>query len=182
MSENEFSFHYVCTRDQAIDIVKNNGSFWVTDCGCRERKGNCSRSRIDLCLFFRDDVDTIGPVKKEISLKEVEEMFLEAKEKHLVVRPFRNEKNMSETAGICFCCDDCCAYFLDPEEKCDKGNLIEKTNKEICANCGECVGVCYFKARKMDSDELFVDRSKCYGCGLCLDVCSEDCIEMMKRN
>jgi len=181
MNEKDLAFHYVCTREQAKDLVTEHNKFWVSNCGCRESHGKCTRSRVDLCLIFREDVGTSGSRKKEISNVEVEEIFKEAKEKHLVTRPFRNEKNMKETTGICFCCDDCCAYFLNPDEKCDKGGFIERTDQNLCNNCGECEEVCYFKARKMDSDELFVDRSNCYGCGLCLDACPEDCIEMVQR-
>lgn len=182
MSEKDLALHYVCTREQAIEMVKSYYRFWVSNCGCRESRGRCTRSRMDLCLLFRDDIGTSGSGKKEISKSELDDIFKEAKEKHLVVRPFRNEQNMTETAGICFCCDDCCGYFLNPEERCDKGESIEKTDMDLCNNCGECEQVCYFKARKMDSDELFVDRSKCYGCGLCFDVCPLDCIEMVIRN
>ncbi|MDH4222438.1 MAG: 4Fe-4S binding protein [candidate division Zixibacteria bacterium] len=182
MNEKDLALHYVCTREQAKEMVKNLTRFWISNCGCRESHGKCSRSRMDLCLSFRDDIGTSGSGKKEISLDEVNDIFKETEDKHLVTRPFRNEKNMAEAAGICFCCDDCCGYFLNPEERCDKGDFIEKTDMDLCNNCGECEQVCYFKARKMDSDELFVDRSNCYGCGLCLDICPLDCIEMVKRN
>jgi ferredoxin len=182
MNESDLTIHYVCVREQAKEMVKNYTHFWVSNCGCRESRGSCSHSRMDLCLLFRDDIGTSGSGKKEISPAELDDIFREAEEKHLVTRPFRNEKNMTETAGICFCCDDCCGYFLNPEEKCDKGDFVEKTDMDLCNNCGECEQVCYFKARKMDSDELLVDRGKRYGCGLCLDVCPENCIEMVNRS
>jgi ferredoxin len=181
MNLKDLALHYVCTREQAKGMVKKYSRFWVSNCGCRENRGKCSRSRMDLCLLFRDDIGTSGSGKKEISESELDDIFREAEEKHLVTRPFRDEQDMTETAGICFCCDDCCGYFLNPEERCDKGDFIEKTAMSLCNNCGECEQVCYFKARKMDSDELFVDRSNCYGCGLCLDVCQLDCIEMVMR-
>jgi ferredoxin len=50
-----------------------------------------------------------------------------------------------------------------------------------CNNCGECVGVCYFKARRMAADQLAVDTSNCYGCGLCIEVCPEECIQLIDR-
>ena len=30
--------------------------------------------------------------------------------------------------------------------------------------------------------ELKIGREKCYGCGLCVDVCLEECIKMVKRS
>ncbi|MGB2696914.1 MAG: 4Fe-4S binding protein [Candidatus Zixiibacteriota bacterium] len=183
MNKEDLAFHYVCTREEARQLVGQYERFWVLNCGCREaRKEGCSRSRIDLCLMFRSDITgSDGSGKKEISRAELEEIFQEARDKHLVTRPFRNDKDRSQTEGICFCCDDCCAYFLDPTEKCDKGELIEKTEQDNCTNCGECVEVCYFKARKMEEDKLQVDQKECYGCGLCVDVCSEGCISMVER-
>jgi Pyruvate/2-oxoacid:ferredoxin oxidoreductase delta subunit len=131
--------------------------------------------------MFRSDFPPTGSGFREIIRKEVDEILQEAEDKHLVTRPFRNEKNMSQTDGICFCCDDCCGYFLNPQEKCDKGKLNQKTDREICNNCGDCAQVCYFKARQMNSEELTIDQNECYGCALCQDVYPLECIEMVQR-
>ncbi len=184
MNDKELAFHYICTRDKARELVKAHDRFWVSNCGCREeRGGKCSRSRIDLCLLFNPHFSGTGSEYKEISRSEVEEILREAEEKHLVTRPFRNEENRSVTDGICFCCDDCCGYFVHPDEyKCDKGDQIELTDEDRCANCGSCVDVCYFSARTMDEERLAVDREACYGCGLCIDVCPQNSISMVKRD
>jgi Pyruvate/2-oxoacid:ferredoxin oxidoreductase delta subunit len=184
MKEKDLAFHYVCTWEEARKLVSQRQRFWVENCGCREKKpGGCQRSRMDLCLMFRGDVQvSSGSSKKEVSRAEVDEILREAKQKHLVTRPFRNENDMTETDGICFCCDDCCEYFTNPSEiKCDKGKLIERTERDICNNCGVCVGVCYFGARKMEGGELALERDSCHGCGLCVDVCPEDCLQMVSR-
>ncbi|UCC13084.1 MAG: 4Fe-4S dicluster domain-containing protein, partial [candidate division WOR-3 bacterium] len=47
--------------------------------------------------------------------------------------------------------------------------------------CGDCVDVCYFKAREMKDDRLVITRQNCYGCGLCANVCPESVIRMWKR-
>lgn len=183
MSNQGLAFHYVCTWNQAKKLTEQHHRFWVENCGCREKKeGGCSRSHMDLCLMFRGDVQaSSGSNKKEISRAEVDEILREAKEKHLVTRPFRNDKDRTLTEGICFCCDDCCSYFLDPTEVCDKGISMEKTDWDKCTHCGICANVCFFKARKMIEEKLIVDRDNCYGCGLCLEVCPEDCIGMTSR-
>ena len=181
MMDMDVAFHYVCTREEAWELVKRHDRFWVCNCGCRENRGKCDRSRMDVCLYFRDDISSYGTGFREVSLPDVEEIFREAEEKHLVTRPFRDEETKTKTDGICFCCDDCCEYFLDPDETCDKGDLMEKTLSEKCISCGTCVEVCYFGARKMKDEELTIDRASCYGCGLCVDVCPEECIEMVRR-
>jgi ferredoxin len=180
MSGN-LAFHYVCTFDEAFDLIANHTRFWVSNCGCRERKGKCARSRHDLCLMFRDDIDASGSNKHEISPADVRAIMNEAQAKNLVTRPFRNARNSRVTDGICFCCDDCCEYFIKAGETCDKGALIEMTITDLCTQCGECIDVCYFKARSMADGELKVDRDSCYGCGLCAANCPEGCIEMIRR-
>ncbi len=184
MDSQDLAFHYVCTLDQAKKIAEGFDRYWVMNCGCREERGaKCARSRMDLCLMFREDIAASGGSgKKEISRVELDEIFDEAKEKHLVSRPFRNETDRTKTEGICFCCDDCCWHFLHPtEHKCDKGRMIERTQIDECNDCGECVQVCYFGVKKMNDGRLSIDRDECYGCALCVDVCPTECIQMVKR-
>lgn len=185
MGAQEPTLHYVCTRDEARKLAAQRDKFWVSNCGCREGGPGCKRSRIDVCLIFSEFDQGSGTGLHEVSKKFVEGIFKEAEDKHLVTRPFRNPEDKTVTDGICFCCDDCCGYFKDTEEACDKGRFIEQTDMEACTLCGECVPVCYFKARKMVDGKLAINQEGCYGCagcGLCLDVCPEDCIEMVKRS
>jgi ferredoxin len=184
VNDKDLTFHYVCTREEARNLVERHKRFWVSNCGCREKRGHCDRSRLDVCLMFKGDIaGSGGSGKKEVSLTDVKQILQEAEEKHLVSRPFRNEDDMTLTDGICFCCDDCCEYFNNPSEiRSDKGAFIEETDGEKCTNCGLCVDVCYFGARKMDGEELVIDRNNCYGCGLCVEVCLEDCLQMVSRS
>jgi Pyruvate/2-oxoacid:ferredoxin oxidoreductase delta subunit len=181
MAQDELHMHYVCTHTEAENLIKTNDRFWVSNCGCREGKGNCARSRIDVCMIFKGDAGASGSGLKEITLAGAGAIMIEAKTKNLVTRPFRNMKNKSETEGICFCCDDCCGYFLNEDEVCDKGRFIESTDKDNCTLCGDCLEVCHFKARDITDSEMLVNRDNCYGCGLCAKVCPEKCVEMVAR-
>lgn len=181
MSDEKFVMHYVCTHEQAQQLVEEYKEFWLSNCGCREQRGACARSRLDVCLEFYEPEGSGGSGLRVIDGSEVQDIFKEAKEKHLVTRPFRDKKNPAKTKGICFCCDDCCGYFLNPVELCDKGSMIEVTDSDICTLCGECVDACFFKARRVSDDTMIVDRKKCYGCGLCVDECPVNCIEMTAR-
>ena len=177
----DLSLHFVCTHEEARKIAFVHNRFWVSNCGCREGRGRCSRSRMDLCLMFRDETACSGSGMKEITLTDVLGIFDEAADKKLVARPFRDEPDRTIVDGICFCCDDCCGYFLDRTEKCDKGTQIESTDMINCSFCGDCVPACYFGARKMVDDELVVARDECYGCGMCVQSCPEDAISMVMR-
>jgi ferredoxin len=180
MSQSDLEMHYVCTNERALDLIKAHDQFWVSNCGCRENRKQCARSRKDVCLIFNPEDPGSGSDRKEASLAEVLGILQEAREKHLVARPYRNH-DRTDTDGICFCCDDCCEYFLNPVEICDKGEQIEKTDFIVCNHCEACVDVCYFHARNMDLNGLVVDNQLCYGCGLCVVVCPENCIRMVPR-
>lgn len=182
MENNQSSFHFVCSREEAWQIVEDREEYWVSNCGCREKKGHCTRSRIDLCLDFEKRSSSGGSGMHKATREEVKKIFDEAQEKHLVTRPFRDEADMKKIGGICFCCDDCCEYFTNPEEKCDKGAYIENTNMDDCTHCGECVDVCYFNARNIVGDELAIDRGNCFGCGLCRNICPTECVTLVERN
>ncbi len=180
MCASDLAFHYVCTPDQAWDLISQHDHYWISNCGCREEHGPCKRSRIDVCLDFRGDTPVFGSGKRPATRQKVEVIFQEAREKWLVARPFRDEHDKSRTEGICFCCDDCCDYFVNPTAAlCDKGSLLELTHKELCIDCGNCVEVCYFKARQMANGEMVIHHELCYGCGLCALMCPEKCIEMV---
>jgi Pyruvate/2-oxoacid:ferredoxin oxidoreductase delta subunit len=180
MNGSQVPCHYVCTHEEARKLVEGHKQFWVSNCGCREQRGQCARSRMDVCLAFNPEDQASGSGKREATVKDARAILDEAADKHLVARPFRN-KERTATDGICFCCDDCCGYFLNPEEKCDKGDLVAVTDLDQCTDCGECVPVCHFGARAMEGDKLAVDPERCYGCGLCASVCPLECIEMVPR-
>jgi Pyruvate/2-oxoacid:ferredoxin oxidoreductase delta subunit len=177
MSDTELAMHYVCTHERAAELIGERSRFWVSNCGCRESRGQCARSRMDVCLIFDPDDPGSGPAKHEIGRAEAEAILDEARSKQLVTRPWRDEARTA-TTGICFCCDDCCGYFLDPTERCDKGELAAVTDLSLCTDCGVCVEVCYFGARTMAGGGLTLDAAQCYGCGLCVAICPEECIDM----
>ncbi len=175
--------HHVCTRAEAREILDRLGQdrFWVYNCGCRDSRGTCARSRHDVCLGFEPWRSQEEPNARITTRAGAEELLREAEAKHLVMRPFR-DKDLGHLVGFCICCDDCCHYFQEPDaEPCEKGALVERTDESACTDCGDCAQVCFFGARKMDDGRLVLEHESCYGCGLCLDACPAGCIEMVVR-
>jgi ferredoxin len=179
---SSFSIHYVSTLDDALKLIEQNDAFWLANCGCRESRGHCDQSRMDVCLQF-SDAPSSGSSYRQVTKADALEVWNEAKSKLLVARPFRDMKDKNRTDGICFCCKDCCGYF-SPQETftCDKGDKIEMTDMAACTHCGQCVEVCYFDARKLAEGLLRIDRSRCFGCGLCIESCPERCISLETRD
>lgn len=182
MNTDELHFHFVCTRDEAREIIDQQNMYWVSNCGCRESGSGCTRSRMDVCLFFDTQMGGTGSNLREVDREFVEGILTEAETTHLVPRPFRYEDDKTRVQGICFCCEDCCYYFVEkPPDSFDRGSYIEKTDADSCTHCGVCTEVCYFDARTMGEEKLEVFRDNCYGCGLCIDVCPVPCIQMVER-
>jgi len=189
MGESSRNMHYVCTHAEARSLVEEAAGFWIADCGCRtgREEGECARSRADVCLTFGAEVpeyftEEARQRARRASREDVEGLFALAAEKHLVTRPFREPPAMEATGGVCFCCDDCCAYFpVSDECSCDRGTQVAATDADVCKSCGACTKVCYFGARELPDGRLAADVDRCYGCGLCVDVCSAHAIGMVPR-
>ncbi|OGF67956.1 MAG: hypothetical protein A2Y62_21625 [Candidatus Fischerbacteria bacterium RBG_13_37_8] len=182
MNDQQYPVHYVCTKEEALNLINQHKKFWLSDCGCRVGKGSvCKQSRIDVCLYFTDTWEGMGSPLRSISKKEALLVLEESKNKNLVSRPFRNPKDKNITDGVCFCCNDCCAYFLCPDEVCDNGKYRESTDMEKCNLCGICVDLCYFHARKIENDQMIVIKDNCYRCGICAEICPEVSIQMILR-
>ena len=156
--------------------------FWVSTCWCRAEKGKCARSAMEVCLSFREDSPADPSGMKEVSRDEVLALIDDARERGLVSRMFARKGGDGEIEGICFCCDDCCAFFTGrTEDRPARGRSIESTIEGCCSSCGMCERACRFGARMMDEGELVVVRHRCYGCGVCAETCPTNCIEMLPR-
>ncbi len=181
MTDQNVPMHYVCTLDEAARLIRDAPGWWVEPCGCREGGEGCQRSTHEICLLFDEGATGSTGAPRKITREEALGLVELSRERWLVARPFRDSQTRSRTDGICFCCDDCCGYFLNADEVCDKGVEIEATDWDDCTHCGLCEPVCYFKARTMKDGSLELDRERCYGCGLCVASCPEDCITMEPR-
>ncbi len=174
--------HSVCTKDEAKEIVGALERFWVSTCWCREEKGKCVRSPMEVCLSFREDAPVAPAGKNGISRDEALNLIEDARRWGLVSRPFARRNGAGRFDGICLCCDDCCSFFTErTEDKPARGRFIEKTIRGCCSSCGMCERACRFDARQMDEGKLIVIRHRCYGCGVCADTCPTNCIEMVPR-
>jgi Pyruvate/2-oxoacid:ferredoxin oxidoreductase delta subunit len=173
--------HFVCTPDEALEILKSRDEFWISDCICRRSSTGCSHPRIDVCLEFHPHHEGDKFHTREVSLTQAEELIEEARRTGLVARPWRSNENPERIFGICFCCTCCCTVFHADNEGCEKGRLIERTRAEYCAGCAHCADSCHFNARRISYENLEIDRSNCYGCGLCAEACPVEGIDMVKR-
>jgi ferredoxin len=173
--------HTVITKNEAREIASSRSDLWVSTCWCRDEKGKCARSPMEVCLSFSEDSPANPKGKEKATGEQVEGLIDATREWGLVARAYRRIDS-EEIEGICFCCDDCCSFFTGKAEEAPaRGRLIESTIEGCCSSCGMCERACRFGARVMDEGELVVVRYRCYGCGVCADTCPTECIEMIPR-
>ncbi len=172
----------VCTLSEAGEIARNRERFWLSNCECRQVRPRESPLLTGPCLTFGESSPSAGSSVMEVSRSEVEQVLRKAEAKHLVPMVFRDDKDLRQAGGICFCSDDFCRCLLRSDKsKYAKGAFVETTECDSCASCGKCELVCCFSARKVVKGQLIVHPDACYGCGLCADVCPQDCIQMVQR-
>ncbi len=53
-----------------------------------------------------------------------------------------------------------------------------KVDKEVCSGCGVCVDSCPSEAIEMVEGKAVVDPEKCVDCGVCVDECPLEAISM----
>lgn len=65
-----------------------------------------------------------------------------------------------------------------------KAEYVIQLNSERCNNCGKCIVQCPFKAIEYDREnkKIIIDIEKCFGCGVCRHVCSDDALFLLPRD
>ncbi len=175
-----------------VDSAKN---ITVMDCSCRKDLKRCD-SPVETCMTFDETAEKMlksedarirsyrpHPVSREEAMK-VLKMSADAGLVHLIYL----EKGQKKPETICSCCSCCCEnlgsilrFGLAPHLL--KASAYTTTEESKCTNgtakgCSVCVDRCHFGARKIKNGSLQFDRSRCYGCGLCVSTCPTNAITL----
>ncbi|MCF6291004.1 MAG: hypothetical protein L3J03_08430 [Desulfobacterales bacterium] len=89
--------------------------------------------------------------------------------------------------SLCNCDRDCVAYRV--QERMALGKVMWKAeyvagiDPLLCNGCKECLDRCYFKAIAYDraNKKCSVRLPRCYGCGLCRNVCPQAAVALYDR-
>ena len=62
--------------------------------------------------------------------------------------------------------------------------IVDPNKCDMCNNYPQCVSRCHFGAIRVNRNDNYVvvDHSLCFGCGLCVNICSNKAISLKKRN
>ncbi len=173
--------------ESVIDLVD---SITRMSCGCRfistgkADKRYCfglAMDRFDILGKFPDAASSLEVLDK----KEAKRIFRRYDEEGLVhsiwtgVTPY--------VTGLCNCDRDCMAYKgyieLRGAPQFFRAEYICQVDWDLCTGCKSCMCQCQFGAQFYSSalGKVYIDPTRCFGCGVCRSTCPNDAITLLPR-
>ena len=183
--EVEVGQQLVLPYDDIKQIIEKNDIISTNHCYCRVWKANLNdpcklNASSSKCLSFGRtatfliDHDFGKPISKEDAIK----MVKEAEDYGLVHKAFHIQQNPElEEQTICNCCACCCQTFQTYKRGIfpfhTVTSYIANVDNEKCKGCGICVEKCPIEAIDLVGGHSVVDGDRCIGCGICAHHCPE---------
>jgi len=181
--------NYVLSLDMVKEILRGAYKISVTDCKCRERRGNCDSPReTHINLNEAAEHNIRSGISREIDLDEALGILEKTHQAGLVHMALGQgefyEPGVINT--VCSCCSCCCSllsgilrFGLAPHLIIPQAYSVNDLS--ACDDCGICVERCHFGARKMVDGSLAFDPDLCFGCGLCVSACPTHAITLVEK-
>lgn len=175
----------ILTKSEAMEILLKAEKIIITECYCRGKYKKCT-APVNNCIWFGEPVllDHLNPVvRRDVTLKEVEEILEEA-EKHGLVHQTVFVPDRQTVYCICNCCTCCCLSFKAPEvgyNAMQESGFVVSHNKTYCPLCGECILKCHFGAIEIKGKDFIIHPEKCKGCGLCVNACMNSALKLIEK-
>ena len=174
--------------EKVIDMVD---SITRMPCGCRF----ISTGKTDKRYCFGLGIDKWGILGKFPDAASSLEV-LDKKEVKRIFREYDNEGLIHSiwtgvtpyVIGLCNCDRDCMAYKLYIEKVGTpyffRAEYICQIDWDLCTGCKSCMSQCQFGAQFYSSalSKVYIDPSRCFGCGLCRATCPNDAIKLVPRH
>jgi len=158
----------------------------IGECGCRKKLHRCN-APLDVCFSLDRAAEELlkeGKAKK-VSLEGALDALKRSHEAGLVHVTY-TFKGKDKPEAICSCCS-CCCHSLSALVRFGEPNslvaskFVATQDPETCINCGKCATRCQFRARLLENGKLHYDRTKCFGCGVCVSTCPTGSISLVSR-
>lgn len=181
-------FGQIVPIEDIMNLLDNFSSIVRLPCICRkvtigENKRFCFGVGLDLTDIFRDvpdfsDFDRMTIQEAKAYLKKLDE---DGNTHSLWTF------NTPFIAALCNCDRDCMAYRFQMKMEIGKimwkAEYVAEIDIAFCNGCKKCMKRCYFGAIKYDmkNGKCLINLKKCYGCGICRNVCDNKAIKLIAR-
>jgi len=165
----------------------------TAECICRKIRGTmggeCAlEGPIAQCIFLHPFAQAAieAGVAKPITKEEAFELIDRARKLGLV----HQGSTSKQSRILCSCCPDCCPALMaliggvQQYSGSTKTNFYSQVKPGICEKSLDCVKRCPAKAITFDKaiNSAAVNVEKCIGCGICVESCPHDAIELKRKD
>lgn len=159
----------------------------VYECVCRNRREkHCEPTQVCMVVGqpFVDMVLEHHPDKSHRISRDEALSLLEAE--HLrghVHTAWFKDAMLGRFYAICNCCKCCCGGIHEMDRGVPivaSSGFVPKIDLTLCAQCGDCVEACPFRAMAQHDDVVVHDWGRCLGCGVCEVKCAVGAITMVQ--
>jgi len=181
--------NYVLSLDMVKKILSEAHKISVTNCSCREKRGNCdSPTETHINLNAAAEHHIRNGISREIDLDEALEILKKSHQAGLVHMALGQGEfyEQGEINTICSCCSCCCGllsgilrFGLAPHMIIPQATSV--TDTSACNDCGICIDRCQFGAREIINGRLSFNPDLCFGCGLCVSTCPTHAITLIEK-
>jgi len=174
-------------------VINSKDEFAVTNCHCREVRGDKACQPINTCLLYGEpwvsfflyhNPDAGGRrITKEEAMRIIDESHALGR----VQSVFFKDACGDRFYGICNCCSCCCvalmAHNYAKTPLFSPSGYIREIDWEKCQSCGACTTACPFHVPQMrDGKMTSNDSGACMGCTVCVDRCPNGAITLKRDN
>lgn len=176
--------------EQVSRIIENSQSFQIFDCICKKEQGlldNRCDKPLEVCMAFAPIPNAFDkfPIGRSISKEEAQAVLEKAEDAGLV---HITDNYQNGHFYICNCCG-CCCGVLEGITKLgiNAADVINShyyavINPDTCAACGTCADErCQVGAIEEGDEAYRIIKEKCIGCGLCLNTCPTESIQLVRK-
>jgi NAD-dependent dihydropyrimidine dehydrogenase PreA subunit len=179
--------HEVMPYEQAEELVRNNTTFAVSNCICRQEfrvLGKSCDKPEESCLQFGMAAEGVVHMGRGRAITQEEALTIlrRAEEAGLVLQP----ANAKKPLFICTCCGCCCGVLRllkrDPKPASLVASpFIASLDHDTCKGCGICTKRCQMEAFHVEDKKAILNPDRCIGCGLCVATCRTKSLTLLRK-
>lgn len=177
----------VTTYEQADKIIEQYSKIAVAPCICRKEKsmvGEGCDAPMEACLVFGQAADYYirNGIGRYIDHDEARQILQKADKAGLVLQPGNSQK----AANICCCCGCCCGVLRNIKPHPKPAELISSafhavSDHDNCDGCGICLDRCPMDAIELIDEKSTINLDRCIGCGLCVTTCPTEALSLQRK-